>query len=431
MSCAWTTGWSRHAAFAFRSPPRRASICCALCTQCRKPRSRSGCVARPWKTGSRPRFWPDTQQLPELTEPRVEIPAGAANGAGRASPRQRHLQSRSVRDRGYPPAGHLLCVGEGAVTPNACRTSKRISSAIGANAQQVLDKTTVAPSRLERIWQDQYTGSGRNLVRDYVRLCDLDDRGSGVVRRPRRSSADPGALWHAAVFRDSLPSTKSSWVCSVSISPRAPARIGTGFRLSIGKDNQRFAEEMARKLSSVFGLPAVTYSSPESSCTELKLVNRVAALAWQHVFGFANADSITKKIPDLVFNVTEELRVAFLRGYLLGDGTVCKNRIAFSTSSYDIASGIVYALSSLGVVPSMSEREPDGVVREVRGQPCETKHRHWIIAVTAKEDLRLLRAVWQDHAGAAELMEFLAVIPPWRQARFRAHRRRSDGAAHP
>jgi DNA gyrase subunit B len=180
-----------------------------------------------------------------------------------------------------------------------------------------------------------------------------------------------------------------------------------GIRLSIGKGNQRFAEEMAAKFTSVFSLPAMTYSSPQR-CTELKLVNRVAALAWQHVFGFANTDSTTKRIPDLAFNVDENLRIAFLRGYLLGDGTVCKNRIAFCTSSYDIASGIVYCLSSLGVVPSMSEREPDGVIREINGLPCETKHRHWIVSVTAKEDLRILREVWQDHAGAAELDAFLS-----------------------
>jgi DNA gyrase subunit B len=164
---------------------------------------------------------------------------------------------------------------------------------------------------------------------------------------------------------------------------------------------------MAKKFASVFGLLPMTYSSPQR-CTELKIVNRVAALAWAHVFGFANTDSTTKQIPDLVFNVSEGLRLAFLRGYLLGDGTVCKNRIAFSTSSYDIASGIVYALGSLGVVPSMSEYDPDGVIREVRGQPCETKHRHWIVSVTAKEDLGLLRGIWQDHAGAAELEEYLA-----------------------
>jgi DNA gyrase subunit B len=120
-------------------------------------------------------------------------------------------------------------------------------------------------------------------------------------------------------------------------------------------------------------------------------VNRVAALAWQHVFGFAGSDSITKKLPDLLFNVAETLRVAFMRGYLLGDGTVCKNRIAFNTSSYDIASGIAYCLSSLGVVASICAREPDGIVREIRGQPCETRHRHWTVSVTAKQELRALR----------------------------------------
>jgi DNA gyrase subunit B len=151
----------------------------------------------------------------------------------------------------------------------------------------------------------------------------------------------------------------------------------------------------------------MVYTSPDR-CSELKLVNRVAALAWQHVFGFDGADSITKKIPDLVFNVPEELRVAFMRGYLLGDGTVCKNRIAFNTSSYDIASGIAYCLSSLGVVASISAREPDGIVREIRGQPCETRYRHWTVSVTAKQELRALRNIWQDHAGAAAVDEFLA-----------------------
>jgi DNA gyrase subunit B len=179
-----------------------------------------------------------------------------------------------------------------------------------------------------------------------------------------------------------------------------------GIRLSIGDGNSRFVGEMAEKFSRVFGIPAISYSSP-NRCSELKLVNRVAALAWQHVVGFANVDSLTKRIPDIVFNVTESMRLAFLRGYLLGDGTVANNRIAFSTSSYDIASGIVYCLSSLGVVASTSERDPDGVTREINGAACETKHRHWIISVCAKDDLRKLQSVWQDHSGAANLLSLL------------------------
>ena len=278
-------------------------------------------------------------------------------------------------------------------------------NAIGANAAEVLNRTTIGPSRLERIWADQYTGSGRNVVRDYVQLSDLEPEDlewfaarEDVLLTPEHYGRN-GIKRFVAVDAD-LMGLLGFYLAEGSCSDR------NGIRLSIGKGNQRFAEEMTQKFAAVFGLPALTYTSPER-CTELKLVNRVAALAWQHVFGFANADSTTKKIPDLVFNVSEELRVAFLRGYLLGDGTVCQDRLAFATSSYDIASGIVYCLSSLGVVPSMSEFQPDGIVREVNGQACETKHRHWIISVTAKEDLRILRSVWSDHAGAPELIEFL------------------------
>jgi len=346
------------------------------------------------------------KQKPQLTDRRVEIP-----------PELRTELAEIRRDSGI--SNRALCATVGIRQPVTFYAWERGLSrptlphfeayveAIGANAQHVLGKTSVAPSRLERTWQEQYTGSGRNIVRDYTRLCDLDDKDlewfaarEDLLLTPEHHGRR-GIARYVAVNVD-LMGLLGFYLAEGSCSDR------NGIRLSIGKGNQRFAVEMAKKLSSVFGLPAVAYSSPERCCTELKLVNRVAALAWQYVFGFANADSTTKKIPDLLFNVSEELRVAFLRGYLLGDGTVGKNRIAFSTSSYDIASGIVYAMSSLGVVPSMSEREPDGIVRKVRGQPCETKHRHWLISVTAKEDLRVLRGVWQDHAGAAGLMAFLA-----------------------
>jgi DNA gyrase subunit B len=278
-------------------------------------------------------------------------------------------------------------------------------SAIGADAHEILSKTTVAPSRLERIWRDQYKGSGRNAVRDYVRLSDLDDEDIEWFADREDLSLTPEHYRRNGIPRylavnEELMGLLGFYLAEGSCSDR------NGIRLSIGKSNQRFAGEMARRFSGVFGVPAMTYSSPDR-CVELKIVNRAAALVWQHVLGFSGSDSITKQIPDLVFNVSEDLRRAFLRGYLLGDGTVCKNRIAFATSSYDIASGIVYVLSSFGVVPSMSEHAPEGVARQVRGQSCETKHRHWTVSVTAKDDLRTLRSVWQDHAGADGLSHFL------------------------
>jgi DNA gyrase subunit B len=264
----------------------------------------------------------------------------------------------------------------------------------------------IGPSRLERIWQEQYKGSGSNKVRDYVRLSELElddlqwfaDR-EDLLMTPEHYGRN-GIPRFLSVNED-LMGLLGFYLAEGSCSDRG------GIRLSIGQGNSRFVGEMTEKFSRLFGLSAISYSSA-GRCSELKLVNRVAALAWQHVFGFANVDSLTKRIPDIVFNVTDSMRLAFLRGYLLGDGTVAHNRIAFSTSSYDIASGIVYCLSSLGVVPSTSERDPDGVIREVNGAPCETKHRHWIISVCAKDDLRKLQSVWQDHSGADDLQGLLA-----------------------
>ncbi|MGH8257929.1 MAG: LAGLIDADG family homing endonuclease, partial [Steroidobacteraceae bacterium] len=163
----------------------------------------------------------------------------------------------------------------------------------------------------------------------------------------------------------------------------------------------------AQAFRRIFGLLPALYTSPER-CAELRLVNRIAALAWQRLFGFEDAESTTKRIPDLVFNVSDELRLAFLRGYFRGDGTASDHSIAFATSSYDVASGIVYCLSSLGVVASMTELQPDGVVRQINGAPCITKHRHWNITICDKADLRVLRSVWADHARAADLDRHLA-----------------------
>ena len=345
------------------------------------------------------------RQQSEMTDPRVEIPSELRAELAQQR-RMSGLSNRAVcASVGISQPVTFYAWERGISRPSLPRFEAYLK-AIGANSEQVLTRATIGPSRLERIWAEQYTGSGHNIVRDYVRLSDLDAEDlewfaqrTDLKLTPEHNSSS--AIPRFIAVDEALMGLLGFYMAEGSCSER------NGVRLSIGKSNGQFVDEMAQKFARVFGLPAIAYARADR-CTELKLVNRVAAVAWLHLFGFANADSTTKQIPNLVFNVCEELRVAFMRGYLLGDGTVCKNRIAFGTSSYDIASGIVYCLGSLGVVASISEREPDGIVREIRGQPCETKHRHWIVSVTAKQDLRRLRDIWQDHAGADGLEEFLA-----------------------
>ncbi|HET9388808.1 MAG TPA: DNA gyrase subunit B [Steroidobacteraceae bacterium] len=278
--------------------------------------------------------------------------------------------------------------------------------AIGANREAVLGRTAVGASRLERIWQEAYRGSGRNLVRDRVRLSDLQPGDLDWFDGREDLELSPEHYRRKGVRRflavnEQLMELLGFYLAEGSCSDR------NGVRLAIGQSNQHCAARMAANLLQVFGIPPVTYAA-NGRCSDLKLVNRVAALVWQHVLGFAEADSITKRIPDIAFNVSEPMRLAFLRGYLLGDGTVCANRISFATSSYDIASGIMYCLSSLGVVATLSEKAPDGVIRYVRGAPCQTKHVSWQISVTSKEDLGRLGPLWRDHPGAAQLGAFLA-----------------------
>src|SRR6202790_3045170 len=113
------------------------------------------------------------RQQPDLTDPRVEIP-----------PELRTELTELRRQSGV--SNRALCATVGIRQPVTFYAWERgfsrptlphfqaYLSAIGANAEEVLNRTSAAPSRLDRIWKDQYTGSGRNLVRDYVRLCDLD-----------------------------------------------------------------------------------------------------------------------------------------------------------------------------------------------------------------------------------------------------------------
>ncbi|TLZ39489.1 MAG: DNA gyrase subunit B, partial [Gammaproteobacteria bacterium] len=277
---------------------------------------------------------------------------------------------------------------------------------IGANAAAIMPQAIVGPSRLERIWEEQYRGSSSNRVRDYVRLSTLE--------------ADD-IEWFAD--RDDLELTPEHYGERgirrfIAITPELMKLLGfylaegscsdrNGVRLSIGKSNVRFSEEMADGFTRVFGLAPQSYPI-DRGAGELKLVNRVAALAWQHLFGFRAVDSISKRIPDLVFNVPEPLRLAFLRGYLLGDGCATAGRVVFSTSSRDIASGVAYLLASFGAVPQIHEIAADRVSRHCGKQAFKTTHRHWQIAVAAVEDLARLRPVWCDHSGASTVEQRIA-----------------------
>jgi hypothetical protein len=155
-----------------------------------------------------------------------------------------------------------------------------------------------------------------------------------------------------------------------------------------------------RSTEQVFGRIASRYQTA-SRVDELRVTHRVAAHAWAQVFGFDRADATTKRIPDLVFEVSQDLRSAFLRGYLAGDGC-CHRRgaVTWSTSSRDVASGLSYLLAAYGVLASTNVREPSGSdAGVVNGQPVQQRATHYTLTVADRDSLQRLEEVWNSHKG--------------------------------
>jgi DNA gyrase subunit B len=189
------------------------------------------------------------------------------------------------------------------------------------------------------------------------------------------------------------------WVAEGSCSPR------NGIRLALDEKHEDLVEKYRDAFEHVFGRRA-KYSAYEDRVGEVKLVNRAAALAWQHVFGCDASSAAEKEIPDLVFNVSTESQKAFLRGYLLGDGTVRDRSLQFATVSRDLASGLMYLLSGQGIVASHSVVEADDrAERTLRGDTITTVNDVHTVAVSATSDLATLREVWQDHPNAGRLAD--------------------------
>jgi DNA gyrase subunit B len=342
---------------------------------------------------------------PEMTAPRVELPIEVRRQLVEARRASGVTNAELCRKVGIRQPVTFYAWEKGLSRPTLANCQAYMS-VIGADVATLMPQIAVGGSRLERIWETQYRGSPSNRLRDYVRMSALEAEDiacfaerEDLLLTPEHN-ADLPVQRYLSVTPD-LMKLLGFYMAEGSCSDRQ------GIRFAIGKSNIRFLDEMTEALTKVFGLTPQSYSI-KRGCGELKLVSRVAVLAWQHLFGYGNVDSLTKKIPDLVFNVAESLRLAFLRGYLLGDGCVTVGKVVFSTSSRDIASGISYLLSSFGIVASINEIAADRVARSCGDQVFKTTHRHWQIRVCAIDELERIRSVWSDHSGAPTVEERIA-----------------------
>ncbi len=342
---------------------------------------------------------------PEIVEPRVQI-----------SETLGHLLHDRRTTLGLPLKEACLALGvsqpctlhawEKGISRPTESHFKAYTSLLGLEDNCIEGEYSLVPSALDRTWEERYRRAPANRVRPYLNLADLpmesiEALGTEVVLTPRHY-ADRPIPRMLEVSRD-LMFLLGFFVAEGSFSLRA------GVRLAIGKRNKPLVPRLASAFRSAFGVEPVLYESTGGRTAELRVLNRVIASAFRHLFGFGDRRAWTKSVPDLVFNVSPELQDSFLEGYFLGDGTLHSHGIAFTTTSRLLAEQVQYLFLGRGVLAGMSVREPNGERSGmIRGKPVTTRHAAYTLSVTDPSALSTLREIWKEHANAPLLDETLS-----------------------
>jgi len=267
---------------------------------------------------------------------------------------------------------------------------------IGLEWEEILPQIKIEESSLERILNHQWRNSGRNFVKDWISVkdipsIDMEKLPSGGVLTPLHYSHYP--LKRYMPVNEQLMTILGWFVAEGDCSLR------NGIRFSLGDSDYQFIPELKNAFKEVFGVQPRIYESSDSEFGKSFCVrNKVLSFIFQFLFQFKEMNANNKRIPNLIFNVTPELQLAFLRGYFLGDGSISKNHIYISTVSKELAQQLSYLLSVHGVTPSISVRQPTGKPTGYKkGKPVITKGIVYSISVANKKDLLTLYPVWKNH----------------------------------
>ncbi|GIV96284.1 MAG: hypothetical protein KatS3mg057_0941 [Herpetosiphonaceae bacterium] len=286
---------------------------------------------------------------------------------------------------------------------------------ISAQSEALLAEVEAGSSRLERTWQVEYRTAPRSHVRNDVLVSELSEAdlaliGDEVVLTSPHYAHQ--ALPRSIKVDEDLMLLLGLFLADGSLSERH------GLRLAVGKRNQPYVADVSRAVASVFGFEPELAQSRDGA-GELRILNTPISTLFRILLGFEVVDATKKRIPDLIFNVDQNLQLAFLRGYFMGSGTLSRARsswrLAWRTPSETLSNQLMYLLLSHGIVSSLSYANPAETPADagpVDGMPALQRRRAYVITVTSSDSIRYLSAVWQDHPRAQELSNYLMMATP-------------------
>lgn len=258
----------------------------------------------------------------------------------------------------------------------------------------------LVPSKIERLLlQDDSSANARwREVSNYKAFdrfsndeLDLLDRDVELVPQahddrafPRMLSITPELLWFLGWF------TAEGSLSKYQVS------------LSLGQKDAAFFDELKTTIEQLFGETPRFYQSPDNGGIKCYF-NSVLAARLIRALGLG-AVAHQKRVPNMLFSLSNDLQRSYLEGYFLGDGTLSDSTISMTTNSTELKDGLLYLLGQLGVFAGVSKIKPNLPA----DAPIQTVHDYYNIAISGKQQLEQLRGVWQRHHLAAKVEAHLA-----------------------
>ncbi|MDJ0795931.1 MAG: ATP-binding protein [Calothrix sp. MO_167.B12] len=171
--------------------------------------------------------------------------------------------------------------------------------------------------------------------------------------------------------------------------------------LNLGEKDQQLIPEITAAIQSVFGETPRQYQEPDSKGIKLYFHSVTAARLLQ-AWGLAKV-AHHKQLPNIIFSVSEDMQLAFLQGYFLGDGTTVGRNLSLTTNSPLLKDGLLYLLGQLGIIATHSYHPP----ATLPSAEIQTRHPDYTITICGKEQLATLRPIWQHHSNADKVEAYL------------------------
>jgi len=252
-----------------------------------------------------------------------------------------------------------------------------------------------APSTLDRQLSNAHP-SNRNRTKDWIPLCELGEHELDMLGRDDHLTMRHGNGSYCPGFiePDSEFGFLFGWFLAEGF------RSAGQLQSSIGYGDHDYLDAL-RTFAVRHGIKYRFHEETEA-CGRLAFGCKAFRLALEALFGTWKT-ACEKTIPSCVFSWVKDVKLSFLKGLFLGDGSVGLNGICFNTSSRFMARQLLWLLGGCSVFARI-DTVPSSV-STIRGKLVQTGESYRV--GIHGSDLLKIESVWAAHWKAGNLRTYL------------------------